>query len=39
MNRKAVISILVVVMLVLIALAFLYSHNLYQMFLRVHGMG
>lgn len=39
MNRKAVISILVAVMLVLVALAVLYSHNLYQMFLRVHGMG
>jgi hypothetical protein len=39
MSRKAVISIFVVVILVLIALAVLYSQNLYQMFLRVHGMG
>lgn len=39
MNRKAVVSILVVVMLVLMALTVLYGHNLYQMFLRAHGMG
>lgn len=39
MNRKAVVSILVLVMLVLIALTVLYGHNLYQMFLRAHGMG
>lgn len=37
MNMKAVISIFVVVMLVLITLAVLYGQNLYQMFLRVHG--
>jgi hypothetical protein len=32
MNMKAVVSIFVVVMLVLIALAVLYGQNLYQMF-------
>lgn len=39
MSRKAVASIFVVIMLVLIVLAVLYGQNLYQMFLRVHGMG
>lgn len=39
MNRKAVISILVAVVLVLMALVVLYGHSLYQMFLRVHGIG
>ena len=39
MNIKTVISIFVVVMLVLIAIAVLYGQNLYQMFLRVHGIG
>lgn len=39
MSRKAVVSILVMVMLVLIVLTVLYGHNLYQMFLRAHGLG
>jgi hypothetical protein len=39
MNMKAVVSIFMVIILVLIALAVLYGQNLYQMFLRVHGMG
>lgn len=39
MNRKTVISILLVIVLVLMTLTLLYGHNLYQMFLRAHGMG
>lgn len=39
MNRKTIISILVVLVLALVAVAVLYGHGLYQMFLRAHGMG
>lgn len=39
MNRKVIISTLVVIMLVVVALVVLYGHSLYQMFLRAHGMG
>ncbi len=39
MNRKVIISTLVLIMLVVVALAVLYGHGLYQMFLRAHGMG
>ncbi len=36
MNKKAVVSIVVVIMLALVALAVVYAQNLYQMFLHVH---
>lgn len=39
MSGKTVASIFVVIILVLITLAVVYGQNLYQMFLRVHGMG
>jgi hypothetical protein len=39
MNKKAVISVVVVIMLVLVVLAVVYAHNLYEVMLRVHGMG
>lgn len=39
MSRKAVVSIFVVIVLALAALAVVYAQSLYQMFLRVHGMG
>jgi hypothetical protein len=38
-NKKVVVSIVVLVVLVLLVLAVGYAHGLYQMFLRVHGMG
>lgn len=38
-NKKVIVSIAVVVMLVLVALAVGYAQTLYQMFLRIHGMG
>ena len=39
LNKKVIISIAVVVVLALAALAVVYAQSLYQMFLRVHGMG
>jgi hypothetical protein len=39
LNKKVLISIVVVVMLVVAALAVMYGYNLYEMMLRVHGMG
>jgi hypothetical protein len=38
-NKKAIVSMVVVIVLALLALAAGYAHSLYQMFLRVHGMG
>jgi hypothetical protein len=38
-NKKVVVSIVAMIVLVLLALAVGYAHNLYQLFLRVHGMG
>jgi hypothetical protein len=38
-NKKVVVSIVVVVMLALATLAVIYGYNLYEMMLRVHGMG
>jgi hypothetical protein len=38
MNKKAVVSIVVVVVLAFVALGVVYAHNLYQMFLRVHNI-
>jgi hypothetical protein len=39
LNKKVIISIAVVVVLALVALAVGYGYDLYQMMLRVHGMG
>lgn len=39
LNKKVVISIVVVIVLALVAWAVVYGHNLYEMMRRVHGMG
>jgi hypothetical protein len=39
MNKKVVVSIVVVIVLALVALAVIYGYNLYEMMLRVHGAG
>ena len=39
LNKKVIVSTIVVIVLALAALAVVYAHGLYQMFLRVHGMG
>ena len=39
LNKKVVISIVVVVVLAFAVLAVMYGYNLYEMMLRVHGMG
>jgi cytochrome c oxidase assembly protein Cox11 len=39
LNKKVIVSMVIVIVLALLALAIGYAHNLYQMFLRVHGMG
>ena len=38
-NKKVIISIVVVIVLALTALAVVYAQSLYQIFLRAHGMG
>ena len=38
LNKKVVISIVVVVVLAFAVFVVMYAHNLYQMMLRVHGM-
>lgn len=38
-SKKVVVSIIVVVVLALAALAVGYGYDLYEMMLRVHGMG
>ncbi len=39
MNKKVVVSIVVVIVLALVALAVVYGYNLYETMLRVHGTG
>ncbi len=39
LNKKVIVSIIVVVVLAFAALAVMYGCSLYEMMLRVHGMG
>jgi hypothetical protein len=39
MNKKLIVAIVVVILLALAMLLVVYGQNLYQMFLRAHGMG
>jgi hypothetical protein len=39
MNKKVVISVVVVIVLALVALAVVYGYDLYEMMLRAHGRG